>query len=441
MNNARVTKKAEGPITTLLYVLAAIITIGGFCFGITRCYDLFPGINPNSNQNTIEPELQPPPFDFNKLGIVSIKPIRPFFYSGGTAMIIYDVNYPFPMNKEENITQLTVHGELFRESKVGKREYVPNFDFDSNLTVHTGRQIWHTWFFANASSDNDSYEYVIFIEKEKEWHNKSTTFFVVKNDAVTEYLLQDKNILWDQSIYDWINSNAHADFMINNTEDEQAKILFNLVWKKMLIPGRYKLVQEYDNKTDTSLNSFNEGYGTSSEFAYVYTMLLRAIGIPAKYKNNIVGDKEYYYVQYYSNQSWIDVDIFNKNYDFGDCITFENKFIKDVKIENFCLRKEDFKIKFLEITPSFHYEHPDIAGVMVLKGEEELPSYKIKLNVTGYDENDTMLFQEETYLSFSAQTESIRNPVYDLKEGDQYIFSSLMIGSRSDYAYLKINLI
>ena len=141
-----------------------------------------------------------------------------------------------------------------------------------------------------------------------------TSFNVISNEELLKYLVQDEYITWDQTVYDWIINNSFCKFRELNSEEEQAKLLFDLIWEKMAIPGRTKLLDDYNNKIEQSLESFNVELGTSSEFSFVYTMFLRAFGIPAKYEKIDKDGIDYYSVYYFSGKERINVDVYNPEF-------------------------------------------------------------------------------------------------------------------------------
>lgn len=308
-------KAQQGGIVTFILVLAAIVGILAATVVILDYIgvgftDFIPDRvtdddNDEINDDPIKPESYP--FDINKLGISLIKPIRSNFYSGSLAMILYEINYPYPVDKD-NVTLLSLNVEWFING-----DDLPS-EWSGNLSAEKGSQCWYSWWPLKTNQNIGEYKARVLVEKDKEWHDVETSFNVISNEELLKYLAQDEYIAWDQNVYHWIINNSSCKFKELDSEEEQAKLLFDLVWKNMKIPGRTKLLDDYNKNVEQSLKSFNDELGTSSEFSFVYTMFLRAFGIPAKYEKIDKDGIDYYSVYYFSGQEWIHVDVYNPDF-------------------------------------------------------------------------------------------------------------------------------
>lgn len=408
-----------------LAATAYIIAILSF-FGITTFWQLFPfNITQEDNlgiTQTTSVNIQKPPFDFSKVSIVKLVPIRNFSYNGSNNIVCYFFNNP-TNNISENFTLI---GEWFIDTNEEPEDsYKQDVNYDD--LFRNGRL---NWYFISSNSENaNNVRFRLALRQNVSSISNETTYPLKFDESLLPYLRNENegSIKWDNSVIsEFIKKVSICDSADDKTLAQRI-LDFTRNWMNQL--AETSEIIHYDNETLDSMSAWYGRVGTSSEYSVVYAMLLRIVGIPAKLEINNFDDETYYYVKYYSeNKGWVPVDVYGK-YNLEEGCLSTDSIKKGVNLTDICIPSLKNYVEFREIEALEVYGIYYLKGIMVNKFNKSLDSYCIKVNINFYDSNDNKLYNETDYLSSLKVLEVNKEANFDI-----------FIPYKGDYDYLKIEL-
>lgn len=242
----------------------------------------------------------------------SLKAIRNFFYDGGQKVV--KVNVVSPSNQNYTFT-----GEWFNSGTKFDESTFINFNEEKVNIMKNGNKSYYYWIPTTLPSDLSEMGFKSSIRTpSNEIYQKDIAISIVKDNELIPYLIQNSKIIFDR------NSTVSALDRLRNSNDEkaQAEILLNYTREIILIPKEINRVKYYNEKDINSIESFYAREGTESEFNNVYVMFLRSIGIPARINSS---EGKTFSEVYIFGEGWNQVDVYNPDKKFGECVICEEK--------------------------------------------------------------------------------------------------------------------
>ncbi len=246
---------------------------------------------------------------FKGIKIINITPIRNNFYSGQEIVLIYDIF-------SSDLYNITYTNEWYdSEGFLANRTRTFN-----DIIVHKAHNPRYAWNSFSIKSGEENFTFKTIIRYSNNKYNESGfNFTIYRNKNFTRYLIQDKNIRWNDTIVEWLLRGLGSSDLISykdKNDEEKATKLLDITRSIMVNPPEMEKILYYEEHYINSLGSFEKREGRSFEFSAVYTMFLRIIGIPSEpYKSSI--DENYYCVRLYlEGKGWVSVDVLNTSKNF-----------------------------------------------------------------------------------------------------------------------------
>ncbi len=371
-----------GILKRKIIVLVVLLIFGLYLLGVFGPKQP-PPEPPNRPNSTIPTPL---PFNSSQISITFLPSNIENKYSNSNNLVCYVFNNP---NNKTN-DNFTLLGEWFLDDgKLPSATYY-NETLDYNDTFGTPRFNWY------PVGNYSKVKFRVVLSRDKEpLVDETINYSLTKNVSFDTYLSNENNITWDNQLIKELIKGAE---LCGKDEEEQVRAVLSFVRNKMNPPLKTDEIIYYDQNQLSSEKSWNEKRGTSSEYSYVFTSFLRAIGIPAKIETNRFEDYDYYHVKVYvSNKGWLPVDVFNKSKKIGDCFLLE-KFSKDREYKDVCVPILSDYVVFDKIsthTPTWATKIDYGIKNVYFK---QLQSYCIKVNITFFGKNETAIFYKNTYL-------------------------------------------
>ena len=348
---------------------------------ISNWIDEFLGSD-NTLPKFTSPQLvsQPPQQNLNcdNINIKYIRPIRSFFYAGGTAAVTYAYDSNIGCN-------VTITQEWYRNPKPDIKFYLQQ-PYNWNDTVKQNTQNNWASFNVNDKEGNTNYTAKIILGTNKSEVANYTSFEIIREEGVIPYLGFDEIINTDKEVIDY----AFKSVQYNKNVDEysQAKQLFYFTRSELKKPNKADEIIDFENKNYSSLQVYQMKKGTSSEFAVFYIMLLRSIGIPAKINSLDTDNGPYYYTEVFTKDTgWLLADIFSDS-EFDSCFVNNATFLPGHTYQHQCLENNSLEFVELSIPKSLSFKSNIYAKI---RNKMDKNVRYLTINYTLYKDGETVL--------------------------------------------------